>query len=70
VTLLKPTVDRYADALGVASHLVVDAEVAAQIESVAEKAVADLPDCPAWPVLRSQLLLLAAAGVNPLGERP
>ena len=66
--LLQSAADRYVDALGVAAAEVVGANRAAEIESAAGKVVPDLRDCPAWPVLKSQLLLLAASGANPLGE--
>lgn len=64
-TQLKPAVDRYVDALGFAAEQVVGAARVAQVEADAERAVPEVSDAPAWPVLRSQLILLAAAGANP-----
>ncbi|HEY3410025.1 MAG TPA: MobF family relaxase [Propionicimonas sp.] len=66
--LLQPAVDRYIDALGVAAEDVVGASRVAESELAADKQVPELRDCPAWPVVRSQLLLLAASGRNPLDE--
>lgn len=65
-TQLKPAVDRYVDALGFAAEKVIGSEQAAQIEADAEKVVPELTDAPAWPVLKSQLMLLAASGANPI----
>lgn len=64
-TQLKPAVDRYVDALGFAAEQMVGPERAAQIEADAERVVPELTDAPAWPVLRSQLMLLAASGADP-----
>jgi len=64
-TQLKPAVDRYVDALGFAAEQIVGRERAAQIEADAEKVVPEVTDAPAWPVLRSQLMLLAASGADP-----
>mgnify|MGYP000853116990 CR=1 FL=1 len=64
-TQLKPAVDRYVDALGFAAEQIVGPERAAQIEADAERVVPELTDAPAWPVLRSQLMLLAASGADP-----
>ena len=64
-TQLKPAVDRYVDALGFAAEQMVGPERAAQIEADAERVVPELTDAPAWPVLRSQLILLAASGTDP-----
>ena len=55
------------DALGFAAEQVVGAERAAAIEEAADRQVLWLSDQPAWPVLRSQLMLLAAAGRDPEG---
>jgi hypothetical protein len=63
-TQLKPAVDRYVDALGFAAEKVVGPERAVQIELDAERVMPELTDAPAWPVLRSQLLLLAASGAD------
>jgi hypothetical protein len=65
-TQLKPAVDRYVDALGFAAEQVVGRERAAQIEAGAERVVPEVTDAPAWPVLRSQLMLLAASGADPV----
>ena len=65
-TQLKPAVDRYVDALGFAAEQVVGRERAAQIEADAEQVVPEVTDAPAWPVLRSQLMLLAASGADPV----
>ncbi|MCC6497735.1 MAG: relaxase domain-containing protein [Propionibacteriaceae bacterium] len=63
-TQLKPAVDRYVDALGVAAEQIVGPERAASLEAQAEQVVPELTNSPAWPVLKSQLMLLAASGAN------
>ncbi len=65
-TQLKPAVDRYVDALGFAAEQVIGSEHAAQIEASVDQVVPELTDAPAWPVLKSQLMLLAASGANPV----
>lgn len=64
-TQLKPAVDRYVDALGFGAEQVVGRRRAAQIEADAEHLVPGVADAAAWPVLRSQLMLLAASGADP-----
>ena len=66
--LLKPAVERYLDALGVASEQVLGAERLAALVTTAEQLVPSLTDCPAWPALRSRLVLSAASGANPAAE--
>jgi len=65
-TQLTPAVDRYVDALGFAAEKVIGSEQAAQIEADADQVVPELTDAPAWPVLKSQLMLLAASGADPI----
>lgn len=62
---LKPAVDRYVDALSFAAEQVIGPEQAERLESDAEHLVPGIVDAPAWPVLRSQLMLLAASGADP-----
>lgn len=60
--LLKPAVDRYVDALGVAAEQVVGADRKAEIERSADSMVLWLTDAPAWPALRAHLLTIEASG--------
>ncbi|MBK8445249.1 MAG: relaxase domain-containing protein [Micropruina sp.] len=64
--LLKPAVDRYVDALGVAAEHVVGAERMAEIERSADSMVLWLTEAPAWPALRLQLMTLEASGRDPI----
>ena len=57
---------RYTDALLVAIEQTADPEVVAQIDAVAETGLSWITFAPAWPTLRTHLLLLNAAGVDPL----
>jgi len=63
-TQLKPAVDRYVDALGVAAEQILGPDRVASLEAQAEQVVPEITDSPAWPVLKSQLTLLAASGAN------
>ncbi len=65
-TLLKPAVDRYVDALGFVAEQLVGAEKVSEIRETADRLVLWLSDEPAWPVLQSQLVLLAASGRDPV----
>ena len=40
----------------------------AALEKAAEQAVPGLADEPAWPTLRARLLLLSAAGIDPIAQ--
>jgi hypothetical protein len=60
--LLKPAVDRYTDALGVAAEHCVSAERKSEIERSAYAMVLWLTDAPTWPALRARLLTIEASG--------
>lgn len=64
--LLKPAVDRYVDALGVAAEQVVGADRANAIRDEADQVVLWASECDAWPALRSRLLMVAASGADPI----
>ena len=57
---------RYVDALAVAAADVAGPAVVAGLDRAANRVVAGLADAPAWPALRAHLLLLAAAGTDPV----
>jgi conjugative relaxase-like TrwC/TraI family protein len=59
---------RYVDALHVAAEDLAEAQDVAALENAAEEAVPGLTDESAWPTLRSRLLLLAAAGIDPIAQ--
>ncbi|MCW3158000.1 MobF family relaxase [Micropruina sonneratiae] len=60
--LLKPAVDRYVDAVGVAAEQVVGADRMAEIERSADSMVLWLTEAAAWPALRTHLLTIEASG--------
>jgi AAA domain/TrwC relaxase len=62
---LGDSVERYIDALHVASEEVAGQSAAEALERFANLLVPGLADEPAWPTLRAHLLLLAADGADP-----
>ena len=65
---LADAAQRYVDALHVAAEDLAGPEVVAAFEKTAEQAVPGLADEPAWPALRARLLLLSAAGIDPIAQ--
>jgi DNA primase catalytic core len=65
---LGETARRYVDALHVAAEDLAGTQDVAALENAAEEAVPGLTDEPAWPTLRSRLLLLAASGIDPVAQ--
>jgi conjugative relaxase-like TrwC/TraI family protein len=59
---------RYLDALHVAAEHLAGPQVVANLDQNADRMLNGLTDEPAWPTLRGHLLLLAAAGVDPVNE--
>jgi DNA primase catalytic core len=59
---------RYVDALHVAAEDLARPSGVAALENAAEEALPGLTDEPAWPSLRSRLLLLAASGSDPIPQ--
>ena len=57
---------RYVDALHAATEHSAGAQLTAAIDRTAEQLAAGLTQEPAWPTVRAHLLLLAAAGADPL----
>ncbi len=57
---------RYSDALQVAIEQTTAPEVIAIIEAIADTGLSWITFAPAWPTLRSHLLLLNATGVDPI----
>ena len=68
VGLLGAAADRYVDALHLAAEHLAGPEVVASLDRSAERLLNGLTEEPAWPTLRGHLLLLAAAGVDPVAE--
>jgi hypothetical protein len=62
---LGDTVERYLDALHVAAEEIVGKSAAQALEATANQLVPGLADEPAWPTLRTHLLLLAVGGADP-----
>ena len=67
-TRLGAAAARYLDALHVAAEHLAGPQVAASLDRSAERLLSGLTGEPAWPTLRGHLLLLAAAGVDPVAE--
>jgi hypothetical protein len=61
-------VARYLDALHLAAEHLVGPQVVANLDRSAERLLSGLTGEPAWPTLRGHLLLLAAAGADPVAE--
>ena len=68
VGLLGAAAARYVDALHLAAEHLAGPQVAASLDRSAERLLNGLTGEPAWPTLRGHLLLLAAAGVDPVAE--
>jgi hypothetical protein len=65
---LGESVGRYLDALHMAAEDVIGSSAVQAVETSANRLVPGLSDEPAWPTLRGHLLLLAAAGTDPVAE--
>jgi conjugative relaxase-like TrwC/TraI family protein len=65
---LGESVGRYLDALHVAAEDVIGLSAVQAVETAANRLLPGLSDEPAWPTLRGHLLLLAAAGADPVAE--
>jgi AAA domain len=59
---------RYLDALHLAAEHLAGPEVVANLDGSADRLLSGLTGEPAWPTLRGHLLLLAAAGADPVAE--
>ena len=59
---------RYLDALHLAAEHLSGSRVVANLDRSAERLLSGLTGEPAWPTLRGHLLLLAAAGADPVAE--
>jgi hypothetical protein len=59
---------RYVDALHLAAEHLADPEVVSNLDRSADPLLQGLTGEPAWPALRGHLLLLAAAGADPVAE--
>jgi AAA domain len=59
---------RYLDGLHLAAEHLAGPGVVANLDGSAERLLSGLTGEPAWPTLRGHLLLLAAAGVDPVSE--
>ena len=65
---LGTAVERYLDALHMAAENLIGASAVQAVEASANRLLPGLSDEPAWPTLRGHLLLLAAAGADPVAE--
>jgi conjugative relaxase-like TrwC/TraI family protein len=59
---------RYVEALHLAAEHLADPEVVSNLDRSADRLLQGLTGEPAWPALRGHLLLLAAAGADPVAE--
>ncbi|HWJ52729.1 MAG TPA: MobF family relaxase, partial [Propionibacteriaceae bacterium] len=59
---------RYLDAIHVAAEHLAGPQAAANLDRGADRLLNGLTEQPAWPALRAHLLLLAAAGADPVAE--
>ena len=59
---------RYLDALHLAAEHLAGPQLVANLDQNADRMLNRLTDEPAWPTLRGHLLLLAAAGADPVSE--
>lgn len=66
--LLGDATQRYTDGLGAAAEHYLGAEYVANLDQQADQLLPGLTDAPAWPTLRSHLLLLGAQGLEPLDQ--
>jgi conjugative relaxase-like TrwC/TraI family protein len=67
-TRLGAAAARYLDALYLAAEHLAGPQVVADLDQNADGMLNGLTDEPAWPTLRGHLLLLAAAGADPVNE--
>ena len=65
---LGESVGRYLDALHMAAEDLIGSSAVQAVETSANRLLPGLSDEPAWPTLRGHLLLLAAAGADPVAE--
>jgi hypothetical protein len=65
---LGESVARYVDALHMAAEDIIGPSAVQAVETSANRLLPGLSDEPAWPTLRGHLLLLAAAGTDPVAE--
>ncbi len=65
---LGESVARYLDALHMAAENLIGSSAVQAVETSANRLLPGLSDEPAWPTLRGHLLLLAAAGADPVAE--
>ena len=65
---LGESVARYLDALHIAAENLIGSSAVQAVETSADRLLPGLSDEPAWPTLRGHLLLLAAAGADPVAE--
>ena len=65
---LGESVGRYLNALHMAAEDVIGSSAVQAVETSANQLLPGLSDEPAWPTLRGHLLLLAAAGADPVAE--
>lgn len=65
-TRLGPAADMYADAVGEGAEHLLGAAAVRRIEEHAETVHPGLTTCPAWPVLRKHLAIIALHGQNPI----
>lgn len=63
---LGPAADMYADAVGEGAEHLLGAAAVLRIEQHAETVHSGLTTCPAWPVLRKHLAVIALHGENPI----
>jgi hypothetical protein len=67
-TRLGAATARYLDALHLAAEHLAGPEAVASLDQSADRLIIGLTEEPAWPTLRSHLLLLAATGADPVVE--
>jgi AAA domain/TrwC relaxase len=65
---LGESVGRYLDALHMAAEDVIGSSAVQAVQTSANRLLPGLSDEPAWPTLRGHVLLLAAAGADPVAE--
>ena len=65
---LGESVARYLDALHMAAENLIGNSAVQAVETSANRLLPGISDEPAWPTLRGHLLLLAAAGADPVAE--
>ncbi|MFE9575355.1 MobF family relaxase [Nocardia sp. NPDC006044] len=63
---LARALDIYLDAIGLAAENALGAEALERLDAAADTIVANLTDCPAYPVLRQHLATIALSGRDPI----